>query len=194
VSRFNQGLFTVEHFVGVSLDQYLGTDCSYYEMMGTPRYLVQNKVPERIPLDVMMAWATQIYPYNDSLDNVLNRMIHKGKLAYFVEAMYPDYEDYFLMGYTEDQMKWCRNNEEQMWTYLVEQKLLFSNDPLTIRKLTEDAPYTQYYTSESPGRAAIWQGLQIVRAYAHRHQHLSLKQLMSERDYQVMLSGSKYNP
>ncbi len=27
VSRFNQGLFTVDHFVGVGLDQYLGSDC-----------------------------------------------------------------------------------------------------------------------------------------------------------------------
>ena len=78
VSRFNQGLFTVDRFVGVGLDQYLGSDCPYYKQMGTPQYLARKKVPERIPVDVMMAWATQIYPYNDSLDNVLNRMIHQG--------------------------------------------------------------------------------------------------------------------
>jgi hypothetical protein len=34
VSRFNQGLFTVGSFVGVGLDQYLGSDCSYYQQMG----------------------------------------------------------------------------------------------------------------------------------------------------------------
>ncbi len=36
VSRFNQGLFTVGHFVGVGLDQYLGSDCDYSRQMGTP--------------------------------------------------------------------------------------------------------------------------------------------------------------
>ncbi|MDX2432768.1 MAG: hypothetical protein QNK35_17655, partial [Bacteroides sp.] len=130
VSRFNQGLFTVDRFVGVGLDQYLGSDCPYYNQMASPQYLTRNKVPERVPVDVMMAWATQIYPYNDSVDNVLNRMIHKGMLAWFVDAMYPQMEEYFLMAFSEDQMKWCRNIEKQMWTYLVEEKLLFSTDQM----------------------------------------------------------------
>ena len=194
VSRFNQGLLTVDHFVGVGLDQYLGSNCSYYEMMGTPRYLVRNKVPERIPVDVMMAWATQVYPYNDSLDNVLNRMVHQGMLSYFVDAMYPGMEEAFKMGFSADQMKWCINNEKQMWTHLVEEKLLFSTEPLVIRKLTEDAPNTRYFTVESPGRAAVWQGLQIVRAFAARNPQLSLNQVLSQRDYQEVLRQSRYNP
>ena len=194
VSRFNQGLFTVGGFVGVGLDQYLGSDCPYYIQMGTPQYLKRKKVPERIPVDVMMAWATQIYPYNDSVDNVLNRMIHKGMLAWFVDAMYPQMEEAFKMGFTADQMKWCRNNEKQMWTYLVEEKLLFSTDQMSIRKLTEEAPSTQFFTVESPGRAAVWQGLQVVRAFANRNPHLSLSQIMSQRDYQEVLRLSKYNP
>ena len=194
VSGFNQGLFTVDHFVGVGLDQYLGSDCAWYERMGTPRYLVRNKLPERIPVDVMMAWATQIYPYNDSVDNVLNRMIHKGMLAYFVNAMYPQLEESFRMGFTGDQMKWCRDNEKQMWTYLVEEKLLFSTDPMVIRKLTEDAPHTSYFTAESPGRAAVWQGLRIVRAFAGRNPQLSVSQILSQRNYQELLRESRYNP
>ena len=194
VSRFNQGLFTVDHFVGVGLDQYLGSDCRYYELMGTPGYLLRNKVPERIPVEVMMAWATQIYPYNDSLDNVLNRMIYHGMVSYFVDAMYPAMEEGFKMGFTPEQLKWCRNNEAQMWTYLVEEKLLFSTDPLVIKKLTENAPNTSYFTSESPGRAAVWQGLQIVRAYAERNPGLSLNQILSQRNYQEVLRKSKYNP
>lgn len=194
VSRFNQGLFTVGAFVGVGLDQYLGSDCSYYQQMGTPNYLVQKKLPARVPIDVMYAWATQLYPYNDSLDNVLSRMIYHGQLAWFVGAMYPDLEEQLIMGFNEDQMKWCLNNEKQMWTHLVEEKLLFSSDPMNIRKLVEDAPYTRFYTSESPGRAAVWQGMQIVKAYVDRNPRLSVHQLMSQRNYQELLRLSRYNP
>ena len=120
VSRFNQGLFTVDHFVGVGLDQYLGSNCKYYAQMGIPEYLSCNKTPERIPVDVMYAWATQIYPYNDSLDNLLSRMIYQGLLVHFVEAMYPKMEERLKMGFNDDQMTWCYNNEKQMWTHLVE--------------------------------------------------------------------------
>jgi len=194
VSRFNEGLFTVDHFVGVGLDQYLGSDCSYYQQMGVPRYLARNKEPDRIPVDVMLAWATQLYPYNDSVDNVLSRMIYHGQLTWFVGAMFPDLEEQMIMGFTDDQMKWCRNNEEQMWTHLVEDKLLFSTDPMNIRKLVEDAPYTAFYTNESPGRAAVWQGCQIINAYTERNPKLTVSQVMSQRNFQELLRLSRYNP
>ncbi len=194
ISRFNQGLFTVGHFVGVGLDQYLGSDCSYYQQMGTPNYLVQKKEPARVPSEVMTAWATSLYPYNDSLDNVLSMMIWHGQIAWFVDAMFPGVDEKLKMGFTADQMKWCRNNEKQMWTHLVEEKLLFSTDPLNIRKLVEDAPFTSFFTSESPGRAAVWQGRQIVKAYAERFPKLTVHQVMSQRNYQDLLRESRYNP
>lgn len=194
VSRFNQGLFTVGHFVGVGLDQYLGEDCHFYKQMGVANYLVRNKIPSRLPIDAMTAWATSIYPYNDSVDNVLSRMIWHGQIAWFVDRMFPNEEEALKMGFTADQMRWCRNNERQMWTHLVEEKLLFSTDPLNIRKLVEDAPYTRFYTSESPGRAAVWQGCQIVKAYADRNPKLSVHQVMAQGNYQELLSLSRYDP
>ncbi len=194
VSRFNQGLLTVSNFIGVGLDQYLGADCKYYDQIGIPRYIALNKVPERIPVEVMYAWATSLYPYNDSVDNVLSRMIYYGQILYFVDAMYPDSEEKLKMGFSPDQMNWCRNNEKQMWTYLVEEKLLFSTDPLVIRKLVEDAPHTPFYTSESPGKAAVWQGWQIVKAYAVKNSQFSLHRVMSERNFQEVLRMSQYNP
>jgi hypothetical protein len=63
-----------------------------------------------------------------------------------------------------------------------------------IRKLIEDAPNTSYYTSESPGRAAVWQGLQIVRAFAARNPKLTLHEILEKRDYQEILRVSRYNP
>jgi hypothetical protein len=184
----------VERTIGVGLDQYLGRDCEYYDQLGVPGYLQYNKYPGKIPSDVAYAWGTALYPYHDSVDNVLNRMIHAGMLMYFTEALLPETPDSILIGFNPDQMRWCINNEKQMWTHLVEQKLLFSNDDLTIRKLIDNAPFTQLYTSESPGRAAVWQGWQIVRAFARRNPDLGLPEIMSITDYQRILRGSRYNP
>ena len=112
----------------------------------------------------------------------------------FVGAMYPKLEEQENMGFTEDQIKWCKNNETQMWTRLVEEKLLFSTDPMNIRKLVEDAPNTRFFTTESPGRAAVWQGWQIINAYVERNPNLSVHQVMSKRNYQELLRLSRYNP
>ena len=194
VSRFNHRLFTVEGYIGVGLDQYLGRDCNYYDMLGTPKYMQYNMHPGKIPSDVMHVWGTAMFPFNDSIDNVLNRMIYNGLLLYFVDAMLPGTPDQLKIGFSSEQMKFCRSNEKQMWTYLVEHKLLFSSDPLNIRKLTEDAPSTYFFPGESPGRAAVWLGWQIVREYARRNPDLSVADIVSERDYQKVLRGAKYNP
>jgi hypothetical protein len=194
VSRFNHKLFTVENYIGVGLDQYLGRDCYFYDMLGTPKYLQYNMYPEKIPSDLFHVWGTAKFPYNDSVDNVLSRMIYNGLMLYFVDGMLPRTADTLKIGFTPGQLDFCMNNEKQMWTYLVEHKLLFSSDPIEIRKLTEEAPTTHYFPSESPGRASVWIGWQIVREYAKRNPQLSFAEVVKERDYQKILRGSKYNP
>ena len=194
VSRFNHKLFTVDKYVGVGLDQYLGRDCKYYDMLGTPEYMQYNMYPDKIPSDVAYVWGSSLYGYNDSVDNVLNRMIYNGLLLYFTDALLPDLADSIKIGFTPSQMKFCRNNEKQMWTYLVEHKLLFSSDPLVIKKLTDDAPTTFYFPADSPGKASVWIGWQIVREFARRNPDLSLAEIMKERDYQKILRESRYSP
>jgi hypothetical protein len=194
VSRFNHKLFTVENQIGVGLDQYLGRDCEYYDMLGTPEYLQYNMYPGKIPTDVFHVWATAKFPYNDSVDNVLNRMIYGGLMYYFTDAMLPRTDDSLKIGFSPGQITFCRNNEAQMWTYLVEHKLLFSTDPLVIRKLIDEAPTTHYFPAESPGRAAVWLGWQIVREYVRRNPGLTLAEVMNMTDYQSILRGSRYNP
>ncbi len=194
VSRFNHKLFTIGNTIGIGLDQYLGRDCAFYDLLGTPQYMQRNMVPEKIPADVAQVWASALYPYNDSIDNALNRMIHKGMMLYFTDAMFPGMADSLKVGFTTDQLKFCRANEAQMWTYLVENDLLFSTDPLEIRKLTEEAPTTFYFPKASPGRAAVWLGWQIVREYARRNPELGVPEIMMQSNYLEILQQSRYNP
>ena len=194
VSRFNNSCFTVSNYLSLGLDMYLGSASSYYKNLDLPQYRKMNMYREKIPSDLMYAWASAIFPQNDSVNNVLSHIIHQGKLMYFVEAMLPDETDELRMGFTRDQMRWLKNNEEMIWIYLVENKLLFSEDQLNIRKLTGPAPFTYFFTNESPGRAGVWTGLQIVREFARRNPELSVKQIMEENDYQKILRLSKYNP
>ena len=108
--------------------------------------------------------------------------------------MLPDDEDATIMGFTPQQMEWCKNNELDMWTFLVEHKLLFNTESLTIKKLTGEAPFTSFFPRESPGRAAAWVGFRIVSAYMKQHGNVGLKTLMEESDYQKILNEAKYDP
>jgi hypothetical protein len=194
VSRFNNPVFTVGNYIGLGLDMYLGSDLEYYIQMNLPEYQRKNMVPEKIPSDAIYNWANAIFPFNDSIDNAVAHMIHFGKLMYFTEKLLPDQSEYLLIGYDQDQLKWCEENEERMWTYLIENKLLFSQDPLVVRKLTGVAPFTFYFTNISPGRTGVWIGWQIIKEYARRNPSLSLSDIMKDNNYEEILRLSRYDP
>ncbi len=194
VSRFNQSIVTGEGILAIGLDNYLGTGCEYYPRLGLYQYQIRNMYPGKIPSDCMTGWAMTEFAYNDSMDNVLSNMIHHGKMACFTKWMLPAQPDSVIMGFTAGQMKFCRNNEARMWEYLVEHKLLFATDRLTIQKFTGSGPFTRDFTRESPARAAVWLGWRIVEDYLRRNPGISLQELMIEQDYQKILTLSRYNP
>lgn len=201
MTGFNVSLLLDEGFLGISLDRYLGSEAGYYDQLGIPHYMQRKMVPEKIPSDCFYAIGQTEFPFfsppEDSIKvrkNVINQMIYEGKLLYFLRSMMPREKEEILLGFTSDQLKWCRMNEGRMWTYLIENNLLFSTDYLTINKLTRDAPFTSFFPQESPGKAANWIGWQIVKDYMSSHSQVTLKELMNNYNYQEILDESGYSP
>jgi hypothetical protein len=183
--------------IGIGLDRYLGADCKYYTMLEIYKYMAVKMTPDNIVPDCIYGFgasewdfATLKYPS----DNVLAEIIHNGKLKYFEKCMLPESPDDLIFGFTKDQLKFCKNNESTMWQYLVEHDMLFNTEQFTIRKLTGEAPFTSYFTKESPGKAADWIGFRIVESYMMKNQGVKLSDLMTNIDVQGILEKSKYSP
>ena len=194
ISGFNQSVVTTSNALGISLDNYLGVKCPYYRMLGLPEYKKMNMYPEKIPTDVLYAWALSEFEQNDINDNLLSEMIYQGKLMYFLDCMLPDDPDYIKIGYQPNKTEWCKEHENGMWTYLIENKLLYTTDRMNIRRFIGPGPFTSSFTNESPGKAGVWIGWQIVRHYMKKNPNISLADLMEENDSQKILSQSRYAP
>jgi len=63
-----------------------------------------------------------------------------------------------------------------------------------IRKFTGEAPFTSYFTEDSPGRAVVWTGFRIIERYMRNNPGVTLKELMEMSDCQAILTGAKYKP
>jgi hypothetical protein len=197
ITGFNNSIILGDSVLGIGLDRYLGADCDYYRRLEIYRYMADRMTPENIVPDCMYGWATSEWDFSTlryPVDNVLSEMIHEGKLKYFEKCMLPEVADELIFGFTADQQKFCRNNEGQMWQYLIEKDLLFNTDKFTILKLTGEAPFTSYFTNESPGRAAVWIGFRIVESYMMKNHDISLNELMMNADIQSILEKAKYDP
>lgn len=194
VSGFNQSIVTADNIVAIGLDKYLGRDHKFYAELNLPLYQRLNMHPSRIPSDCMAGWAMSEYEFDDVEGNLLSHMIYHGKILYYTDLMLPHQHDTLKTGFTSNQLDWCRNNERQVWTYLVENKLLFSTDTRTIARFINHGPFTTDFSRESPARVAVWVGWQIVRSYMSRNKDVSLQELMLETDYQKILNSARYRP
>lgn len=195
ISGFNQSVVTAENIIGVSLDKYLGRDYSYYQKLSNvPLYKIKNMHPKKIPSDVAYAWGMTEFDESKHTTTLLDHIIYQGKLMYFVDAMLPEMHDSLKIGYTAEQLEWCKENEPQMWNHLVENRLLYSNNRMDILRFINDGPYTTGFPIESPARSGIWIGWQIVRQYMQKYNEVTLFELMDNRNYQQILNDSAYFP
>jgi hypothetical protein len=197
ITGFNNSIITGDSLLGIGLDRYLGAECEYYPRLDIYKYIAARMTPENIVPDCIYGWGASEWNFSTikyPADNVLAEIIHDGKLKYFEKCMLPETTDEIIFGFTPDQMKFCRNNESQMWQYLIENNLLFSSDQFTIRKFTGEAPFTSFFTKESPGRAAVWMGFRIVESYMIRNPGINIGEMIKNSDVQGILEKAKYSP
>ena len=189
VSGFNMSLMLMKDAVAVGLDRYLG-DTDIYDQLNFPKYRQYNMHPRRIPIDCLQAWVEGEYERGNG--NLLQEMIYKGKIAYITTLCFPKTADTLLFGFSEKQLEWCIDNEEYMWTYLLESQDLYSNDQFLIHKYTDAAPFTVVFSQASPGCACVWLGYRIVAAYMKKNKTTVPKMMLL--DAQSLLKESRYNP
>jgi hypothetical protein len=168
ISGFNQSIVVADGILAIGLDKYLGPDHKFYSQLQLPLFQRNKMYADRIPADCLTGWAMTEFEFDEGKDDLLSNMIYQGKLLYFADRMLPHQHDTIKTGFTKAQLEWCRKNERQMWTYLVENKLLFSTDSKIIGTYINEGPFTSGFPRESPARAAVWLGWQIVDSYMRR--------------------------
>lgn len=194
ISGFNQSILVDSSWVSVSIEKYLGKDCIFYEWLTIPVYLRQKMTPEKVAPDILKAIAMTEFVYNDSVDNLMTQMVYQGTIQYFLKQVMPLLPDELLLDFTPEQMAWCRQYEATMWSSIVERKHLFNNDRMVIQKYVGESPFSYYFGQDSPGRTGIFIGYRIVESFMDRNPRVTLKELMSIRDYNSIFSRAAYRP
>lgn len=180
--------------LGVGLDRFLGPDFWPYEAMQYPRYITNNYIRKNIPVEI--AKLTFNYKYGIAFEdrNLLEMMIQEGKQLYFMSRVLPDFAEATFLGYTQEQMEWCEDNEIFIYKYFTDQNLLFEKNPTKIMRYVAPAPTSMGMPDDSPGRTAAYIGWQIIKSYEDKTD-LSLYEIMNgKEDAQTILTKSKYKP
>ncbi len=181
------------HELIISLDQYILPYTARYNYFNNPLYLVLQSRREYLPADCLTAIARQhIAIPSDREMSLLDYMISEGKAIYFAQQTLPETSDSILLRYTGQQLDWMERNEENVWTYLLQTKLLYETDYMRFHNLIDDAPKTNAFRDSSP-RTTDYIGWHIVSRYMKNTNH-SIQELFEETDAQKILTQSNYRP
>ena len=176
----------------VSLDVYLGKLHKFY--VDFPKYIKENNTQNHIVVDVANAIIDkQILPSNKR--RFIDKIIYEGKKMYLLSSYLPSILEKEKIGYSNEKLNWAKENEEQIWSYFIDKKLLFNTDTKLNKRFIENAPFSKFYLEQdnlSPGRVGVWIGWQIVRSYMQNND-VSLQELL-KMDEEIIFKKSKYKP
>ncbi len=178
----------------IALDTYLGRDFKPYEQDGVPLYRAVHMTERQIVPDCISALVFNLYPADPSVMTLLGQIIEAGKRLYLLDALLPRMPDSLKIGYTPSQVEWITKYETQVWGAIIENRMLYSAKSEITRMFLADGPFTTEFSQESPPRLGEWIGWHIVRDYMNRNTTVTLKQLMTNKDFQGILAQSGYKP
>jgi hypothetical protein len=193
-SGYNFAVYPHENHLGIGLEWFIGKDKKIiqrlpYEIF--PNYIKDKMRREYLASDALKGWLLVKFYHEIEDADFSEQIIFYGKIMYLLDAMMPTTSDSIKMNYTSQQMDWVEEHEKNIWTYIVENDMLFSTDQKEIGKFVHEAPFTSGLPRESPPKVGIWLGWQMVRAHMKRNSELTIHDLIKETNYKKILKSYK---
>ncbi len=183
-----------DSIIVIGLDNYLGSDFSYYLNLNIPFYRRRFMVPQEIPVDVMKAVYFHSFKKRSYSKTLLDNMIEAGKQLYFLDAVLPNTPDSLKIRYSSSQLKWMQKHKKDVWAVLIRNQMLYSGRYIIINRMIKPGPFTEGFSRNSPPSMGTWFGWQIVRAYMKKNSSTDLPALFNNNDSQDILQKSEYKP
>lgn len=190
------GIALTEHALAIGLQLFGGKDFFFYNTTEGqtlyPNYISRRFEKSYIPVNAMRSVIDDMYPPQAN-SGLIDQMIAGGKQWYLLDLLLPNTADSLKTGYTTKQLEFCRQNEGNIWNFIMKSTDLYTIDPPTIRLFIGDAPHTEGMPETSPGNIGQWIGYRIVQKYMDKFPDMSVDELM-KLDNRKLFQDAGYKP
>lgn len=177
--------------VVVGIDYFIGPKATFRAQ--NYNYINKRYVPEAIVPMSMVFISTKYNKSNFNDKTLLAEMIYYGKSFYFAKSMLPCVGDSLIIGYSSEEFNGSEAHINRIWSYFVEQEILFETSHTEKKRYIEERPIVTEIGNKCPGRIGQWLGWKIVQAYMDNND-VTLPELMAEEDVKKILDLSKFKP
>ena len=193
-SGFNYKNFLLQNSIAIGLDMYLGGRIEYATIGSQfPQYKIHSFSNEYLVPDAVETILRDVYPDNPENNSLLSKLIYEGKIRWLKSLVLPNLKDHQLFNFTEDELNWCKNNEQDIWRYFVSEELLYSRDYNRFKTYVNEGPFSSGMPQGSPANTGTYIGYQILKTYDKQHPNQEIKEIL-QVDAQSILNRSGYKP
>jgi hypothetical protein len=188
---FNDVVVNKENVV-IGLDYFL-PQSNKYKPRDLPAYILDRYTPEHLSVTSLSTYLSQFNLINEQDLTMINEMISFGKLYYVVSKLLPCIDERIVLGYSAEEYNLLDQNEAFIYSYFLQNELLFDKSNVIKQKYLSERPSTFEISQSVPGRVGRWLGWKIVSSFMMSSTY-TLEELLREDDYKNIFYNSNYNP
>lgn len=193
-SGFNYGVLPTDSVLGFGVEWFVGKDSPVVKYLSPdvfPQYRKERMRPEMLVPSVVKGWLQVHYTRDVRDENLLTNFVVIGKVMALLDALLPGTDATLKFAFTPKQLKWCEDNEFNVWREIVSKELLYSKDPKEIDRFMNDGPFTPGFPRESPGHIGEWIGYRMVTSYMNANPKATFAEIFAMHDPQAILKTYK---
>lgn len=183
--------------LGYSAEMFMNDTFALYSLLDDfPSWLKRYTSTQQIAPYLAATYLNSRFGDLHKRGNMLEEAVFQGKLWYSMEKLCPDVKPPVLFGYSEDEWKFLKQEEGNMWNFYVKQNVLFNTD--------FNQGYKRYFVQGDqttgaglpegcPPRIGCYSGYRIIQAFADKT-GASLADIWKETNASLILQKSGYNP
>ncbi len=192
ISGFYNDIVVEGNNITVGLEYFLDKN-NKFKPRDLPSYILDRYTPEHLNSTILTTYLSQYNFINELDKTMINEIISFGKLYYVVNELLKCSPERVVLGYTEDEFNLLENNETFIYSFFLQNELLFQESDQIKQKYISERPSTFEIAESVPGRVGRWLGWKIVSSYM-RNSTYTLEELLKEDDYKNIFYNSNYNP
>ncbi len=195
LTEFGISVFsTSDTIMGISLEMYLGKGNKYYSTEIWPMYIQRSMNRDNMVSNLLKNYIRNSVLPQKEPGTLLDHMVQQGKEVYLLKRLISPDRDTLIYDYSAEQLKFCRDNEKEMWSFFLSEKLIYNSHMKEIQKYIEPAPTSPGMPPASPGRTTAFLGGEIIEAYMIRHPETPISEMIRNTNSQKILEEAKYKP
>ena len=192
VSGFGNDFYLTDSLIIIGLDYYLGEEAKY-KPPDLFQYLLDRMTPDHLVPSFVMFMSNKFNESDMSQRTMLDEMIFFGKAYQFTKKVMPCIADSLIVGYTHQEILDTEISEEYIWSYFIQNELLYDRNSMNITKFVNERPNVPEIDPNCPGRIGRWLGWRMIQEY-EKNADDDLVALMNNSNAREILIQSKYKP